>query len=253
MKLFSSLATAVLAATTALLSANAQAGPMPTNVAAMKLMVDKSTIEVRWRGGGVGYRGVGYRGGLSYAASATASQPAPSSAARSPAARIMAATAVTPAATATTATRLSRITAMAAIPPTATWPSHITAATAMATSVTPVAALARPMAATSPCTSTAGKATNDAARRRHVRLVGERPWAPGPLQNRAGDLTRNARRWSARRPCSTSATSTNTTSSVRSCHRGNGGESDSDVNANIVLRDNCANRPPGIQSGYACV
>ena len=66
MKLFSSLATAVLAATTALLSANAQAGPMPTNVAAMKLMVDKSTIEVRWRGGGVGYRGVGYRGGLSY-------------------------------------------------------------------------------------------------------------------------------------------------------------------------------------------
>jgi|SRR5215472_1604440 len=73
MKLFSSLATAVLAATTALLSAGAQAGPMPTNVAAMKLMVDKNTTEVRWRGGGVGYRGgvayrggVGYRGGVAY-------------------------------------------------------------------------------------------------------------------------------------------------------------------------------------------
>ena len=40
---------------------------MPTNVAAMKSMVDQSTIEVRWgggwHGGGFGYRGVGYRGG----------------------------------------------------------------------------------------------------------------------------------------------------------------------------------------------
>ena len=44
----------------------AQAGPMPTNVAAMKSMVDQSTTEVRWvggwRGGGFGYRGVGFRG-----------------------------------------------------------------------------------------------------------------------------------------------------------------------------------------------
>src|SRR3954469_8595415 len=39
------------------------AGPMPTNVAAMKSMVEKGTTEVRWRGGGLGYRGVGYRGG----------------------------------------------------------------------------------------------------------------------------------------------------------------------------------------------
>jgi hypothetical protein len=62
MKLFNSLPTAILFATAALLSAGAQAGPMPTNAAAMKSMVDKSTTEVRWRGGGVGYRGVGYRG-----------------------------------------------------------------------------------------------------------------------------------------------------------------------------------------------
>jgi hypothetical protein len=66
MKLFSSLSTAVLVATSALLGAGAQAGPMPTNAAAMKSMVDKSTTEVRYRGGG-GYRGVGrgvgYRGG----------------------------------------------------------------------------------------------------------------------------------------------------------------------------------------------
>src|SRR4051812_37980134 len=63
MRLFSSLATIILAATAALLSASAQAGPMPTNVAAMKSMVEKGTTEVRWRGGGLGYRGVGYRGG----------------------------------------------------------------------------------------------------------------------------------------------------------------------------------------------
>ena len=59
--------TAILAATAALLTAGAQAGPMPTNVAAMKSMVDQSTTEVRWvggwRGGGFGYRGVGFRGG----------------------------------------------------------------------------------------------------------------------------------------------------------------------------------------------
>ena len=67
MRLLSSLRTAILAATAALLSAGgAQAGPMPTNVAAMKSMVDQSTTEVRWGGGwggGFGYRGVGYRGG----------------------------------------------------------------------------------------------------------------------------------------------------------------------------------------------
>jgi hypothetical protein len=63
MRLLSSLRTAFLAATAALLSAGAQAGPMPTNVAAIKSMVDQNTTEVRWRGGGYGYRGVGYRGG----------------------------------------------------------------------------------------------------------------------------------------------------------------------------------------------
>jgi hypothetical protein len=63
----SSLRTAILAAVAALLGAGASAGPMPTNVAAMKSMVDHSTTEVRWgggwRGGGFGYRGVGFRGG----------------------------------------------------------------------------------------------------------------------------------------------------------------------------------------------
>jgi hypothetical protein len=67
MRLSRSLRTAVLAATAALLGAGAQAGPMPTHVAAMKSMVDHSTTEVRWvggwRGGGWGYRGVGFRGG----------------------------------------------------------------------------------------------------------------------------------------------------------------------------------------------
>jgi hypothetical protein len=67
MRLSSSLRTAILAAASGLLSAGAQAGPMPTNVAAMKSMVDQSTTEVRWgggwRGGGFGYRGVGFRGG----------------------------------------------------------------------------------------------------------------------------------------------------------------------------------------------
>jgi hypothetical protein len=67
MRLSSSLRTAILAASAALLSAGAQAGPMPTNVAAMKSMVDQSTTEVRWgggwRGGGFGYRGGGFRGG----------------------------------------------------------------------------------------------------------------------------------------------------------------------------------------------
>jgi len=62
-----SLRTTVLAATAALLGAGAQAGPMPTNLAAMKSMVDQNTTEVRWgggwRGGGFGYRGVGFRGG----------------------------------------------------------------------------------------------------------------------------------------------------------------------------------------------
>jgi hypothetical protein len=58
-----SLRTAILAATAALLGAGAQAGPMPTHVAAMKSMVDQNTTEVRWGGGGFGYRGVGFRGG----------------------------------------------------------------------------------------------------------------------------------------------------------------------------------------------
>src|SRR4051812_15921745 len=67
MRLSSSLRTAFLVAAAALLGASAQAGPMPTNVAAMKSMVDQNTTEVRWaggwRGGGFGYRGVGFRGG----------------------------------------------------------------------------------------------------------------------------------------------------------------------------------------------
>ena len=63
MGLSSSLRTAILAATVALLSASAQAGPMPTNAAAMKSMVDQSTTEVQWRGGGWGYRGGRFRGG----------------------------------------------------------------------------------------------------------------------------------------------------------------------------------------------
>jgi hypothetical protein len=67
MRLSSSLRTVILAATAALLGAGAQAGPMPTHVAAMKSMVDQRTTEVRWgggwRGGGFGYRGVGFRGG----------------------------------------------------------------------------------------------------------------------------------------------------------------------------------------------
>src|SRR3954447_6730540 len=67
MKLFSPLRTAILAAAATLLSAGAQAGPMPTNVVAMKSMVDQNTTQVRWgggwRGGGYGYRGVGFRGG----------------------------------------------------------------------------------------------------------------------------------------------------------------------------------------------
>src|SRR5271156_2322792 len=62
--LFSSLRAAILVAAATLLSAGAQAGPMPTNVAAMKSMVDQNTTEVRWvggyRGGGFGYRGGGW-------------------------------------------------------------------------------------------------------------------------------------------------------------------------------------------------
>jgi len=66
MRLFSSLPTTIFAATAALLSASAQAGPMPTNVAAMKSMVENGTTEVRYRGGG--YRGgrLAYRGRLGY-------------------------------------------------------------------------------------------------------------------------------------------------------------------------------------------
>ena len=61
----SSLRTAILVAAATLIGAGAQAGPMPTNVAAMKSMVDQNTTEVRWggsRGVGVGYRGGGWRG-----------------------------------------------------------------------------------------------------------------------------------------------------------------------------------------------
>lgn len=65
MRLFSLLPTTILAATAALLSVSAQAGPMPTNVASMKSMVEKGTTEVRYRGrvvyrGGLGYRRLGY-------------------------------------------------------------------------------------------------------------------------------------------------------------------------------------------------
>jgi len=72
MKSSSLLRTAILAAAAAVLSAGAQAGPMPTHVATMKSMVDQNTTQVRWgggwRGGGYGYRGGGwgYRGGLGY-------------------------------------------------------------------------------------------------------------------------------------------------------------------------------------------
>ena len=73
MRLFSSLPTTILAATAALFSASAQAGPMPTNVAAMKSMVEKDTTEVRYyRGGRLAYRGgLGYRG-LGYGVAAGA-------------------------------------------------------------------------------------------------------------------------------------------------------------------------------------
>lgn len=67
MRLSNSLRAAIVAATAALLGTSAQAGPMPTHVAAIKAMVDPGTTEVRWgggwRGGGYGYRGVGFRGG----------------------------------------------------------------------------------------------------------------------------------------------------------------------------------------------
>src|SRR3954462_13765914 len=84
------------------------AQPMPTDVAAMKSMVEKGTTEVRWRGGGLGYRGVGYRGdrlayrgGLGHRGLGYGLQPAPSSGARSPAAPITAAATATMLPTAT--------------------------------------------------------------------------------------------------------------------------------------------------------
>ena len=145
MRTLFSLRTAILAAAAALLSAGAQAGPMPTNVAAMKSMVDQSTTEVRWgggwRGGGFGYRGVGfrgggwgYRGGYGYRAlglSRPRLRPRSrrhSSVARSPAAPITAAA------------------TMAAIP-TATRPPR-TAMAAATDMVMAAAAIARPMAVT---------------------------------------------------------------------------------------------------------
>src|SRR4051794_13591565 len=67
MRLLSSVRTAILAATASLLAAGAGAGPMPTNVAAMKSMAEQNTTQVQWRGGfrggGGGYRGGGFRGG----------------------------------------------------------------------------------------------------------------------------------------------------------------------------------------------
>ena len=67
MSLSSSLRPAVLVAAASLLAGGAQAGPMPTNVAAMKSMVEQITTQVQWRGGfrggGFGMRGVGFRGG----------------------------------------------------------------------------------------------------------------------------------------------------------------------------------------------
>jgi len=67
MRLLSSLRTAIVAATATLLVAGAEAGPMPTHVAAMKSMADQNTTQVQWRGGfrggGFGFRGAGFRGG----------------------------------------------------------------------------------------------------------------------------------------------------------------------------------------------
>src|SRR4051812_37922296 len=67
MRLLSSVRTAILAASASLLAAGAEAGPMPTNVAAMKSMAEQNTTQVQWRGGfrggGLGYRGGGFRGG----------------------------------------------------------------------------------------------------------------------------------------------------------------------------------------------
>jgi len=51
MRLLSSLRVAIVGATATLLVAGAQAGPMPTHVAAVKSMVDPGTTEVRWGGG----------------------------------------------------------------------------------------------------------------------------------------------------------------------------------------------------------
>jgi hypothetical protein len=67
MRLSSPLRIAIVAATATLVAAGAEAGPMPTNVAAMKSMAEQATTQVQWRGGfrggGFGYRGVGFRGG----------------------------------------------------------------------------------------------------------------------------------------------------------------------------------------------
>jgi hypothetical protein len=61
---------AVTAITPVLLVSHSEAAPLPTHIAAMKSMLDKDTLQVRWggwgggwRGGGWGYRGWGYRGG----------------------------------------------------------------------------------------------------------------------------------------------------------------------------------------------
>src|SRR3954471_7026923 len=66
MRLLSSLRIAALAATASLLATAGQAGPMPTNIAAMKSMVEQSTTQVQWRGGGFRGGGIGYRGGYGF-------------------------------------------------------------------------------------------------------------------------------------------------------------------------------------------
>lgn len=62
----SGLFAAVALAATAAGTPFSAAAPLPTNVAAMKAMLDNDAVQVRWRGGygygGLGYRGWGYRG-----------------------------------------------------------------------------------------------------------------------------------------------------------------------------------------------
>ena len=70
MRLLTSVRTASLATTARSARCGAQAGPMPTNVAAMKSLVDQATTEVRWGGwrdSGCGYvSGYGFGSGYGY-------------------------------------------------------------------------------------------------------------------------------------------------------------------------------------------